>query len=338
MTTATGPAPGPESSRDEGRDPLGGLTLSRVLGALRLGTRLGPEPRGGRGRATADPALPDDALPDDALLDDACARALRAGHSPVTVVLLREAWDGLGPEERLRVAAPLADDAPTWRGQPAIQVDGTTCGAAVGAMLAAAGDPVVALALETGTVLAGVVDPRLGPLVAAAAQGFDALQRYLHAATTRRVVLGLLPWPRRLGTPPWGLAREARCADVRFRHVVVDVADRTRTSELAARIDVCLRAGTPLPLFTGGASRSGWSTALPRHVVLLTGVESAAAWTGVAPGADGGTGPGAPGASWRVYEPSRGRVLTVDARTWAVPERRDAWGRWSRPHWIVLPR
>lgn len=363
MTTATGPAPRPGPSRREGEDPLGGLTLSRVLGALRLGTRLRPEPRGGRGRATADPALlddalpddslpddslPDDALPDDALLVDACARAGRAGHSPVTVGRLREAWDGLGPEERLRVAAPLADDAPTWRGRPAVQVDGTTCGAAVGAMLAAAGDPVVALALETGTVLAGVVDPRLGPLVAAASQGFDALQRYLHAATTRRVVLGLLPWPRRLGTPPWGLAREARCADVRFRHVVVDVADRTRTSELAARIDVCLRAGTPLPLFTGGASRSGWSTALPRHVVLLTGVESAADGTGVAtgaadgtdvaPGADSGTGPDAPGASWRVYEPSRGRVLTVDVRTWAVPERRDAWGRWSRPHWIVLPR
>lgn len=354
MTTAAGPAP--EPSLAPVRDPLGGLTLSRVLGALHLGTRLGPEPGGGRGRATADPAVlateerpapstgrsagtdvpgpgPTEAVP-DALLDDACARARRAGHSPATVGLLRDAWDGLGPAERLRVAAPLADDAPTWRGRPAVQVDGTTCGAAVGAMLAAAGDPVVALALETGTVLAGVVDPRLGPLVAAAAEGFDALQRHQHVATTRRAVLGVLPWPRRFGTPPCGLAREARCADVRFRDVVVDVADRGLTAELGARIDTCLRAGTPLPLLTGGASRTGWSTAVPRHVVLLVSVEEPTD----GPGADSGAGPDVPGPSWRVYEPSRGRVLRVDARTWAVPERRDAWGRWSRPHWIVLPR
>lgn len=327
----------------EERDPLGGLTLVRVLAALGIWARPGPPPDAGRARATCDPRAlaaaragdPPPAQTRDArspgcdeLLDDACARAQRAGHAPATITLLRDAWEALGPDGRLRVAAPLASDAPTWRGRPAVQVDGTTCGAAVGAMLLAAGDPVVALALETGTVLgagtvletgaapAGVRSPAHAPALTAAAAGFDELQRHLLRATSRRAVLGLLPWPRRFGTPPWGLAREARCADVRYRHVVVDVGDRPRTDALAAHIEASLRAGTPLPLFTGGASRTGWSTAVPRHVVLLVDVE---------------------GTSWRVYEPSRGRVLTVDARTWAVPERRDAWGRWSRPHWILLP-
>lgn len=322
----------------EARDPLGGLTLVRVLAALGIWARPGPPPDAGRARATCGPravaplqvgelsqaqAHDERGPASDELLEDVCARAQRAGHAPATITRLRDAWEALGPEARLRVAAPLASDAPTWRGRPAVQVDGTTCGAAVGAMLLAAGDPVVALALETGTVLgagaapAGVRSPARAPALTAAAAGFDALQRHLLRATSRRAVVGLLPWPRRFGTPPWGLAREARCADVRYRHVVVDVGDRPRTDALAAHIEASLRAGTPLPLFTGGASRTGWSTAVPRHVVLLVDVE---------------------GTSWRVYEPSCGRVLTVDTGTWAVPERRDAWGRWSRPHWILLPR
>lgn len=345
MTTASRARP-----TGEARDPLGGITLVRVLAAFGIWARPGPPPDAGRARATCGPrvvaALRAGAQPPsqahdergpawDELLDDACARAQRAGHAPATITLLRDAWAALGPDARLRVAAPLASDAPTWRGRPAVQVDGTTCGAAVGAMLLAAGDPVVALALETGTVLgagtvlgtgtvletgaapAGVRSPAHAPALTAAAAGFDVLQRHLLRATSRRAVVGLLPWPRRFGTPPWGLAREARCADVRYRHVVVNVGDRPRTDALAAHIEASLRAGTPLPLFTGGASRTGWSTAVPRHVVLLVDVE---------------------GTSWRVYEPSRGRVLTVDTRTWAVPERRDAWGRWSRPHWILLPR
>lgn len=335
----------------ERRDPLGGVTLVRVLAALGIWTRPGSASRR-HARVTCEPLLvaagprsgwdgtdgggrrePSGAA-SDALLEDVCDRARRAGHAPVTTDHLRAVWATLGPDARVRVAAPLTSDAPTWRGRPAVQVDGTTCGAAVGAMVLAAGDPVVALALETGTVLAGVRHPELGPAVDAAAVGFDALQRHLHGRTSRRAVLGLLPWPRRLGTPPWTLAREARCADVRFRHVVVDATDEARTGALAARIDVHLRAGTPLPLFTGGASRTGWPTAVPRHVVLLVGDANPPGGTIT----DSGSGPGLPRAAWRVYEPSRGLVLTVDAATWAVPERRDAWGRWSRPHWLVLPR
>ncbi|MGP7960516.1 hypothetical protein ACTVCO_06850 [Sanguibacter sp. A247] len=368
-----------------GESVLGGWSLARLLGALGIGTRVGPEPepRGTLGTPAAPDAAPDagwdaplagkgahlaakgarlagrDAVlaARDALVDDMCVRAHRAGHTPATVGRLRDATRTLTRTELERVGAPLSVDAPQWRGERASQTDSTTCGAAVGAMLCAAGDPVLAYALETGVNLTRMpgANPTRPPATSepldarlvAASRGFVALQRHLHAATARRSLLALLPWPRALGTTPWGLAREVRWADVRYRGVVVDVDDAQGVRRLTRRIDAHLREGIPLPLWTGGSSATGWASAVPRHVVLLVDVAAVTvvgarqdSRADLDDGPGGDRLPAQPGENphWRVYEPASGRVLTVAAATWAQPERRDAWGRWSRPHWILLPR
>lgn len=325
---------------------FGGLALPGVLGALRLGTRIGPHPaRSEPGAEPGSTSTTSGAVSgsvtgrdvggaaggarDAALVTDMRDRARRSGYAPATVRLLHDAWRALPSTQQQRVAAPLSVAVPRWRGEPAVQTDSTTCGAAVGAMLCAAGDPVLAYALETGVNLTrvrganGSVSLADDARLVAASRGFAALQRHLHALARRGSLLGLLPWPRSLGTPPWGLAREVRWADVRYRDVVVDVGDPVHVRRLTTRISAHLREGVALPLWTGGSTATGWASAVPRHVVLLVGV------------VDGAT---QEGARWRVYEPSSGKVLTVAASTWAVPERRDAWGRWSRPHWILLPR
>ena len=129
----------------------------------------------------------------------------------------------------------------------AVQVDETTCGSAVLAMLGLAGDPRAALRIATD-------DP---------AARFVRLQHAIQAATNRHglVVAG---WPRTYGTPPWGAARFASYGGVRYTHRVAGSRALLEAAVAAAR------AGIPVPLYTGGDVTSGWDSAVPRHVVLLT--------------------------------------------------------------------
>jgi hypothetical protein len=71
-------------------------------------------------------------------------------------------------------------------------------------------------------------------------------------------------WPRIYGTPPWGAARFASYGGVRYTHRVAGSRALLEAAIAAAR------AGIPVPLYTGGDVTSGWDSALPRHVVLLT--------------------------------------------------------------------
>jgi hypothetical protein len=189
------------------------------------------------------------------------------------------------------------------------QVDETTCGAAVLAVLRLAGDPAAALALAR--------DPR------GAGHGFAALQRDTHART-RRV------WPRRLGTPPWGAAREARYGSVRYTHRVVGSQEPSEGSHAVLQAAVtAAAAGIPVPLYTGGDLGRGLATAVPRHVVLLAGVR------------ESDDGPTA-----TLYEPSSGALHALpvaalaggagDGRTQGA--RRRALGGWPHVVWAVLPR
>ena len=189
------------------------------------------------------------------------------------------------------------------------QVDETTCGAAVLAVLRLAGDPAAALALAR--------DPR------GARHAFAALQRQIHARA-RRV------WPRRLGTPPWGAAREARFGSVRYTHRVVGRHEPSEGSRAVLRAAVvAAAAGVPVPLYTGGDLGHGATTAVPRHVVLLTAVRDTSA------------GPIA-----TLYEPSSGAMhaLPVDAlrgpggAPGAQASRGRALGGWPHVVWAVLPR
>ncbi len=106
-----------------------------------------------------------------------------------------------------------------------------------------------------------------------------------------------LPWPRRLGTAPWSLARE-----LPGDHDVRLVIDRDAAWERLATTTA------PAPFYVGNR----W---LPRHVVLAIG----------ATGSDRLT----------VYEPSAGVDLTVE-RSPFVGARLGLAG-WDRPWVTVVP-
>ncbi|MHA7133993.1 hypothetical protein [Oerskovia turbata] len=226
----------------------------------------------------------------------------------------------------------------------AVQVDETTCGSAVLAVLAAAGDPVVALWLVAGDDVSHgasshvVRDGQAGATareLETSSGRFAALQRLVKARTSR-AALGPLPWPAGLGTPPWTAARDARHADVRYTHRIVP-GDGEEDPVLAVALRAAA-AGVPVPLYTGGDLGTGWRTAVPRYVVLLAGVSGP---TGGGRGADpfGGR-------SCSVYEPSSGSLhrlrvedLVRGAATGAEPAKsvRRALGGWPRIDWALLP-
>lgn len=242
-------------------------------------------------------------------------RARRSGHPPEVVERLDDRIASLDAATRRRVLAPL--DVPVgatvrWAGAPARQHDPTTCGSAVLAMLAAAGDPALALWLETGA------DVRAEPALpgATGAERFAHLQAAIKRRTNRRALLSL-PWPAALGTAPWTAAREARYADVRYGHVIVDDRSPEQAGPVLAAVRAAVAAGLPVPLFTGGDTSTGLATAVPRHVVLATAAD-----------ADG----------MGVYEPSSGRVLAVPSDVLAHPGARvEALGGWRHVVWALLP-
>ncbi|MEK8228407.1 hypothetical protein NKG05_23735 [Oerskovia sp. M15] len=231
----------------------------------------------------------------------------------------------------------------------AVQVDETTCGSAVLAVLAAAGDPVVALWLVSGEdasrgasshVVSGDQAGATARELETSSGRFQALQRLLKARTTRHA---LGPFPGRgLGTPPWTAARDA----LRGRALHPPDPRGRRARRPRARERAAVRRGrVPVPLYTGGDVGHGWSTAVPRHVVLLAGVSG--------PQDAGDHGP--LGGRWcSVYEPSSGalhrlRVADLLAGTGAAGNRarpcaaRSAGGRTRvglaarRWHWRRAP-
>lgn len=243
-------------------------------------------------------------------------RVLAGWAAPGPVGALAAAWDGWDEATRAAVAEPTVHLV-----GPGRQTDATTCGAASLALLAAAGDPLLAAWLATGRLVGGyrpvelerASDAALDALAARpAADRFGALQRVVHRRSTARG-LGPWPWPRALGTPPWGAAREARYPGVRYRHGVLDDADPRLLAAALGRVAAWVRAGVPVPLYAGGDSTAGWATAVPRHVVLAVGV--------------------IPG-GLEVVEPSAGRRLVLEDGSTG---RRPALGGWSHLAWALLP-
>ena len=342
--------PGPGAGEGGGPVPAAGslqatTVVHRVLRLLGRGPRL-PAARTAPVHLLADPVTGPDRLPDAATgpggrrvaddrpdgpdrpgrLDRVLDRARAAGAPPAAVRALVDLWPRLAEAERRGVERPLGGGRPgplRVGGAPARQTDGTTCGSAVLAMLAAAGDPVLALWLGTGRLLPGHLPPELRAMPAARVTSPDAavrlsgLQHALKRASTRRA-LGPLPWPAALGTPPWGAARTARFPGTAWSHVLVDDTDPALLGAVLDRADAALAAGVPVPLFTGGDLRGGLAAAVPRHVVLLV------------PAA----GPG-----YAVYEPGHGRVHRVTRAELARPGGpHPALGGWSHVCWAVLPR
>ena len=111
-----------------------------------------------------------------------------------------------------------------------------------------------------------------------------------------------VPWPRALGTPPWAVARELG--------LVTGRRYRTRSVRLERRVWPLLQDATPqhpVAVFVG-------DRLLPRHVVLVSGVEAGGA---------------------RTYEPAAGTDLVVASGRW--DRGRLALAGWDRPWLVVSP-
>lgn len=251
-------------------------------------------------------------------------RAVAAGApQPVAEHLAAEVAE-LDVRERGQVVDPLrpapGTDVLRFGTAAARQVDPTTCGAAVLALLAAEGDPTVAYWLVTGRDIDGYRAPVLRDVADApgVAGRLTALQLALHVRSTRRALLGVAPWPTALGTPPWGAARTACFPGVRYRAFWVD---DTRPDELGAVLALARHAlahGLPVPLYTGGDTSDGLTAAVPRHVVLLTAADDDAL---------------------HVYEPSGARLHVLpDADLLTPGPPRAAYGHWSHVTGVLLPR
>lgn len=112
-----------------------------------------------------------------------------------------------------------------------------------------------------------------------------------------------VPWLRAIGTPPWAAARELRLlTGVPYAVHVVRAGHRTwpHLGGVAPQ--------RPAAVFVGDRF-------LPRHVVLVTGVEGGHAAT---------------------YEPASGRTLAVSRERWEQGPLELA--GWDRPWLVVSPR
>lgn len=246
-------------------------------------------------------------------------RTLAATGDPRVADALAAGWDGLPPDVQAAVTDPVGE-----LGRAGRQVTGRTCGPAVLTMLAATGDPTLALWLASGRLVAGHRPPelagadddvlrRLGR--ASQATRFAAVHRVVHRRLTARALAGL-PWPEALGSPPWALAAAARFPGVRYDHAVVDDTDARGLADVLDRVRAAVGAGLPVPLLTGGDSRRGWSTAVPRHVVLAVGARD--------DGLD-------------LWEPGQGDVGHADAVALGGGLAHPAFGGWGHLAWAVLP-
>jgi len=250
-------------------------------------------------------------------------RAIASGAPLDAVAMLAAAWSSLDRHSKALVRDPLTrrDPGPvTWGGATATQVSPTTCGAASMAMMLMMGDPLVALWVATGRRSGAYMPPEVlhaevrTQALHTVAERWDALQLGIHDEVTRRG-LGLAPWPRAYGTPPWRVNNETRFAGLRFRGALVDDSRADEVAALATHARAALADGIPVPLYVSGDSARGLDAVVPRHVVLLVGVD---------------------GDGFLVYEPSSG---AVHRHEFVVSgSKAAALGNWNRLAWAVLPR
>ncbi|WP_084129392.1 hypothetical protein [Demequina sp. NBRC 110055] len=257
--------------------------------------------------------------------DDAAVieRATASGAPLTAVAALAAAWHRLPDTAKETIRRPAGRGiGPVRFGSiRAVQVDRTTCGAAVMAMMLMRGDPFAAAWVATGRSLGDHL-----PSEAAAAleygprtieERWHALQRVMHGATTSRA-LGVAPWPRGFGTPPWRVDDVTRYSGLRFRGAILDDTDSETMEAALAHASAALRDGIPVPLYVGGDSSGGLDQVMPRHVVLMTARTEA---------------------GLEIYEPSSGRVLPLGVDRFVEGGGKEpALGHWSRLSWMVLPR
>lgn len=117
------------------------------------------------------------------------------------------------------------------------------------------------------------------------------------------------PWPRRLGTPPWGVSR-ALSTTSGIRHRVRLVA-WWNVAHRHEQIRAATRARLPVPLYVGSRS-------LPRHVVLAVPTPEDDAGSAIV-----------------VHDPATGRLGRITAAQWCARTLHNA--SWPVPWLVVLP-
>ncbi len=253
-------------------------------------------------------------------------RALASGAPMRATLALARQWPALTDVERRLASSPLPDgpEGPVvLAGTPARQVDQTTCGAASMAMMLMIGDPFVGVWVASGRRFGGYLPPEAERIATLARldtveRRWHSLQRTIHAATVRRGLLALLPWPTALGTPPWRVNNSTRFAGIAFRGAVVDDTDDADVDALIHHASAALRDGIPVPLYASGDSSRGLDSVIPRHVVLLVRR------------LEGG---------FAAYEPGGARLHAItDAQIRDGGKGLAALGNWSHVSWMILPR
>ena len=134
-----------------------------------------------------------------------------------------------------------------------------------------------------------------------------------------------LPWPRALGTPPWGAARELEAGAARagaaYRMRLVRLGSAAALRDVYRDLVGRVREGLPALLYVGSPS-------LPRHITLLL--------PGQRPGdTDGPVGPGGE-AQLDVYDPATGTVTGLAPDRFA--SRTLGIAGWDIPWIAVQPR
>ena len=190
-----------------------------------------------------------------------------------------------------------------------VQQQPVSCGAACLTVARMLVDPVFASWVRTG-------EPRLpGALPGdSASERFAAYERVVMRRTNTLWPGGralALPWPRLLGTPPWGARRELEHGAARpGSRYALAVAPRDARALAAVhdRLAAVVRDGRPALLYVGNRR-------LPRHVVLVL--------------------PGHADSVLEVYDPGDGRVRPL--RRDALAQRRLALSGWDVPWLTVEP-
>ena len=147
------------------------------------------------------------------------------------------------------------------------------------------------------------------------AERFAAYERVVHRRTNT-LTLGTsglnLPWPRRLGTPPWGAKRELELGAAKrgaaYGVTFVRPLARAALVEAFERLNAVVSDGMPALLYVG-------SETLPRHVLLIL--------------------PGNGDDRLDVYDPADGSVRARGVRSFASHELRLS--GWDLPWFVVAP-
>jgi hypothetical protein len=189
-----------------------------------------------------------------------------------------------------------------------VQQSPVTCGSACLTVARMLVDPLFASWVRTGRP-----NPPGSPGGATEADRFAAYERVVMRRTNSLFAGGHrlnVPWPRRLGTPPWGAMRELEYGAARIGTLyTIDVLHPGGEDDLVASFDTLVDVvaeGEPALLYVGSALS-------PRHVVLVL--------------------PGDGDRMLDVYDPASGQVDHLRRDT--VVHRRLGLGGWNVP-WVAV--